>query len=175
MKRWIVVLSLAVALSPDIAAAAPSNMKFKSRSVSKSVSMRPHHVAQIDTAATADGLNPFLVPAGDATQQVIRVPRRRKFDQTSYGCGGGRRIISAYYWEGRHTASGQRFNPYGMTAAHRTLPFGTQLTVSNPRTGKSVSVIINDRGPYTSGVSLDLSLGAARAIGMRGTGPVCLL
>jgi rare lipoprotein A len=89
-------------------------------------------------------------------------------------CSGGRRIISAFYWEGRHTASGQPFNPHGLTAAHRTLPFGTRLTVSNPRTGKSVAVVINDRGPFVSGVSLDLSLGAAQAIGMRGTGAVCI-
>jgi rare lipoprotein A len=135
-----------------------------------------HRAGPIDTAATAPAFNPFLDTKDDATQPVIRAPRGRTFDRTSYGCSsGGRRIISAYYWEGRHTASGQRFNPYGMTAAHRTLPFGTQLRVSNPRTGQSVNVIINDRGPYTSGVSLDLSLGAARAIGMRGTGPVCLL
>jgi peptidoglycan lytic transglycosylase len=173
MKRWIVVLSLAVALSPDIAAAAPSSMK--SKSVSRSLSVRPHHAARVEAAATAHAFNAFIEPAAEAPRPAVRAPRRRKFDSASYDCGGGRRIISAYYWEGRHTASGQRFNPYSMTAAHRTLPFGTQLTVSNPRTGKSVNVIINDRGPYTSGVSLDLSLGAAQAIGMRGTGPVCLL
>jgi rare lipoprotein A len=61
-----------------------------------------------------------------------------------------------------------------MTAAHRTLPFGTRLTVTNPRTGKSVIVFVNDRGPFISGVSLDLSLGAAEAIGLRGTGTVCI-
>jgi rare lipoprotein A len=61
-----------------------------------------------------------------------------------------------------------------MTAAHRTLPFGTSLTVTNPRTGKSVTVVVNDRGPFISGVSLDLSLGAAQAIGMHGTGAVCI-
>jgi rare lipoprotein A len=91
------------------------------------------------------------------------------------GCNGGQRIISAYYWEGRRTASGQPFNPQGMTAAHRTLPFGTHLTVSNPRTGKTVTVVINDRGPYVQGVGLDLSLGAAQAIGLHGTGSVCIL
>src|SRR5262249_34353218 len=90
------------------------------------------------------------------------------------GCRGGQRIISAYYWEGEHTASGQPFDPNGLTAAHRTLPFGTRLTVTNPRTGQSVVVIVNDRGPFVSGVSLDLSLGAARAIGMRGVAAVCI-
>jgi rare lipoprotein A len=90
-------------------------------------------------------------------------------------CNEGRKVVTAYYWEGSHTASGQPFNPHAMTAAHRTLPFGTHLNVTNPRTGKSVEVIVNDRGPYTAGVGLDLSIGAAQAIGLHGTGSVCIL
>jgi rare lipoprotein A len=70
---------------------------------------------------------------------------------------------------GNRTASGERFNPNGLTAAHRSLPFGTCLRVSNPKTGRTVKVRVNDRGPFTKGVSLDLSHGAARAIGMRVT------
>jgi rare lipoprotein A len=62
---------------------------------------------------------------------------------------------------GKRTASGERFNPDGLTAAHRSLPFGTCLRVSNPKTGRSVSIRVNDRGPFTKGVSLDLSHGAA--------------
>ncbi|NVO16795.1 MAG: septal ring lytic transglycosylase RlpA family protein [Rhodoplanes sp.] len=91
-------------------------------------------------------------------------------------CGpNGRLVRSAYYWQGSHTASGQRFNPDGFTAAHRTLPFGTKLKVTNPRTGRSVEVVVNDRGPYTAGLHIDISRGAARAIGLQGTGTVCLL
>jgi rare lipoprotein A len=90
-------------------------------------------------------------------------------------CNAGRKVVTAYYWEGSHTASGQPFNPHAMTAAHRTLPFGTHLNVTNPRTGQSVEVIVNDRGPYTPGVGLDLSIGAAQAIGLHGTGSVCIL
>jgi len=70
---------------------------------------------------------------------------------------------------GNRTASGEVFNPNGLTAAHRTLPFGTCLRVGNPKTGRSVAVRVNDRGPFTKGVSLDLSYGAARAIGMHST------
>lgn len=91
-----------------------------------------------------------------------------------HSCTTGERIISAFYWEGTHTASGVRFDPDAMTAAHRTLPFGTRLMVLNPRNGKFVTVTINDRGPFTKGVSLDLSRGAARAIGLQGTGAVCM-
>jgi len=75
---------------------------------------------------------------------------------------------------GHRTASGERFNPDGLTTAHRSLPFGTCLLVSNPRTGRSVEVRVNDRGPFTKGVSLDLSAGAARAIGMRTTQSVTM-
>jgi len=89
-------------------------------------------------------------------------------------CNQGVRIISAFYAEGSHTASGQRFNPHGLTAAHRTFPFGTRVLVTNPHNGRSVTVTINDRGPFVRGVGLDLSLGAAKMIGMTGTGAVCM-
>jgi rare lipoprotein A len=89
-------------------------------------------------------------------------------------CSEGQRIISAYYADGRRTASGERFDPNGMTAAHRSLPFGTHLKVINPRNGKVVTVRINDRGPFVKGVTLDLSRGAAVAIGLSGTGAVCM-
>jgi rare lipoprotein A len=72
------------------------------------------------------------------------------------------------------TASGERMQPYALTAAHRTLPFGTMLKVSNKRTGKSVMVRVNDRGPFIKGRFLDLSKGAARRIGMGGVGSVCI-
>jgi rare lipoprotein A len=87
----------------------------------------------------------------------------------------GHKVTATWYGAelaGNRTASGERFNPNGLTAAHRTLPFGTCLRVSNPKTGRSVAVRVNDRGPFTKGVSLDLSHGAARAIGMRVTQPV---
>ncbi len=84
----------------------------------------------------------------------------------------GSLIYASYYSSGFRTASGERFNPNGFTAAHRTLPFGTQLQVTNPRNGRSIVVRINDRGPFVRGRSLDLARGAAFAIGMRGTAPV---
>ncbi|MEH2504809.1 MULTISPECIES: septal ring lytic transglycosylase RlpA family protein [unclassified Bradyrhizobium] len=69
---------------------------------------------------------------------------------------------------GSKTASGQRFNQNAMTAAHRSLPFGTKLRVTHR--GQSVIVTINDRGPFIKGRVLDLSTGAARAIGLTGAG-----
>jgi rare lipoprotein A len=68
------------------------------------------------------------------------------------------------------TANGERYNSGGLTAAHRTLPFGTRVRVTSPRTGRSVVVRINDRGPFTGGRVIDLSVGAARAIGLTSSG-----
>lgn len=78
--------------------------------------------------------------------------------------------MASYYGNesGSRTASGQRFNQNAMTAAHRSLPFGTKLRVTHG--GSSVIVTINDRGPFIRGRVLDLSTGAARAIGLTGAG-----
>lgn len=80
---------------------------------------------------------------------------------------------ASYYGKnhhGRRTASGQRFNMWAMTAAHKTLPFGTCLAILNTKTDKTVIVRINDRGPYHGNRVLDLSQGAAAKIGMIKTG-----
>jgi rare lipoprotein A (peptidoglycan hydrolase) len=80
-------------------------------------------------------------------------------------------IASFYgYGAGSQTASGQRFNPNDMTAAHRTLPFGTKVRVTNKRNGKTVVVTINDRGPFIRGRVIDLSTAAAGVIGMKSSG-----
>ena len=78
--------------------------------------------------------------------------------------------MASYYKSGKRTANGERFNPNGLTAAHRSLPFGTKLKVTNPRTGRSVVVRVNDRGPFIRGRVIDLSLGAARVIGLTASG-----
>jgi len=75
---------------------------------------------------------------------------------------------------GHRTASGETFNPAGRTAAHKSLPFGTCLVIGNPTTKRTVAVRVNDRGPFTPGVMLDLSSGAAEAIGMRSTQSVTM-
>ena len=77
---------------------------------------------------------------------------------------------ASYYSSGSRTANGEHFNPNGYTAAHRTLPFGTRLRVTNTANGHSVVVRVNDRGPFIKGRVLDLSRGAAKAIGMIDSG-----
>ena len=88
----------------------------------------------------------------------------------SQSSGRGFSGKASYYGNesGSRTASGQRFNQNAMTAAHRSLPFGTKLRVTHR--GQSVVVTINDRGPFIKGRVLDLSKGAARAVGLTGAG-----
>ena len=84
-------------------------------------------------------------------------------------------IASVYSTEsGSTTASGQKLNPQALTAAHRTLPFGTKVKVTNKSNGKSVVVTINDRGPFISGRVIDVTPAAARALGFSGLTQVTL-
>lgn len=78
--------------------------------------------------------------------------------------------LASYYSRGQKTANGERFKPSEMTAAHRTLPFGTRVRVTRLDTGSSVTVRINDRGPYIRGRNVDLSRAAADKLGMRDRG-----
>ncbi len=80
-----------------------------------------------------------------------------------------RYVTASWYgseFHGRPTASGEIFNMYAMTAAHKELPFGTRLRITNPENDESVVVTINDRGPFVSGRDIDLSYGAAKQIGL---------
>jgi len=84
-------------------------------------------------------------------------------------------LASVYsYKGGRHTANGERIQPAGYTAAHRTLPFGTRVKVTNRRNGKSVVVRINDRGPFIRGRIIDITPAAARILGFSGLAPVTI-
>jgi rare lipoprotein A len=83
-------------------------------------------------------------------------------------------IASVYAYSGEKTANGERANPAGLTAAHKTLPFGTKVRVTNQRNGKSVVVRINDRGPFVRGRVIDLTPAGARALGFSGLTPVTL-
>ena len=123
------------------------------------------HAALPQMAAPAPGavdLDTFDPPIEEA--QVARV------------IGSGTASYYGAKFQGRRTASGEKFDMHAMTAAHRTLPFGTLVEVTNPLNGKSVTVRINDRGPFTRGRTIDLSRRAAEDIGLvrRGHGTVDL-
>jgi rare lipoprotein A len=100
-----------------------------------------------------------------------------KYVKRSGNCAG-QEVLASHYSSGSRTASGERFDASGNTAAARTWPLGTVLTVTNPKNGKSVTVRINDRGPYgiafRMGARLDLARGAAARIGMHSSQYVCV-
>ncbi|MFA1541527.1 septal ring lytic transglycosylase RlpA family protein [Actinomadura monticuli] len=79
---------------------------------------------------------------------------------------------ASYYWEGQMTASGERFDPSKLTAAHKTLPMGSKVRVTNKNNDRSVTVRINDRGPYAGGRCLDLSRAAMKKVGGTGSGVI---
>jgi len=100
-----------------------------------------------------------------------------KFVKRSGTCAG-QEVLASHYASGKRTATGERFDANGNTAAARTWALGTHLTVTNPKTGRSLTVRINDRGPYgiayAQGARLDLARGAAHRLGMSGAQYVCV-
>ena len=93
----------------------------------------------------------------------------------SHGAFAESGVASVYSTEsGSRTASGQPLNPSALTAAHRSLPFGTKVRVSNPKNGRFVIVTINDRGPFVLGRIIDVTPAAARELGFSGLAPVKL-
>lgn len=97
-------------------------------------------------------------------------PRPTRRAARPSGGGGGQTGVASFYWQPQRLATGGWFNPNAMTAAHRTLPFWTRVRVTHLGNGRSVDVVINDRGPYIGGRIIDLSRAAAGAIGMQGQG-----
>ncbi len=83
---------------------------------------------------------------------------------------GGQWVVASMYWEDKLDASGNKFDPIGWHAAHKTLPLGTLVRVSNPKNHRSINVTITDRGPFIPGRDLDLSLGAGTLLGFQGVG-----
>jgi rare lipoprotein A (peptidoglycan hydrolase) len=98
--------------------------------------------------------------ASTAKADLVASPKPKTVQASWYG----------QEFSGRRTASGERFDPRGLTAAHRTLPLGTKIRVTNPRTGAQVLVTVTDRGPFVRRRELDLSKAAAREVGILARG-----
>ncbi len=107
--------------------------------------------------------NASLVQPEEAKASVAPAQATASRGTAAYG-------VASYYSEGHATASGERFDPRQMTAAHRSLPFGTKLRVTNVKSGHSVVVRVNDRGPFVHGRLVDVSYAAAREIDLVGAG-----
>jgi peptidoglycan lytic transglycosylase len=103
-----------------------------------------------------------------AAREPLSVVRRHQHPES--GAGTKSNGVASFYSEDSETASGERFDPNELTAAHPSLPFGTKLRVTNTATGKSVTVRVNDRGPYVAGRVVDVSYSAAQALGMVNSG-----
>jgi rare lipoprotein A len=117
--------------------------------------------------------------APERDRSVVFVPNRRvtvahaaltRHDNNAAATKTVSQGLASFYSEGTRTASGEKFDANELTAAHPTLPFGTRLRVTNVSNGQSVTVRVNDRGPYVPGRVVDVSYSAARTLGMVGGG-----
>jgi rare lipoprotein A len=114
---------------------------------------------ELHTKASFVSHRPVAVGATDDRPKETKDP--------SYG-------LASFYGNDLQTASGEKFDAHQLTAAHRTLPFGTRVRVTNHSNGRSVVVTINDRGPFVPGRIIDVTPAAAHALGMSGLAPVTL-
>ncbi len=111
----------------------------------------------------------FLACAGLFSVAYSReASRENSFDRIQ----AGQWMTASMYWQDKLVSTGKPFNPLGWHAAHRTLPIGTLIRVSNPKNHRSINVTINDRGPFVPDRELDLSLGAGALLGFSGLGQV---
>jgi rare lipoprotein A len=139
----------------------------------ESATSEPPPPASEVAEAPAEAVSPQPETTGSVTTTLL--PPRRP--QLAARAKPGRRIAvmrAAWYQHSGRTASGDRYDPDGLTAAHRTLPLGSRVLVVDAKTKRSVVVRINDRVPKTAKVPLDLSRGSARAIGLTDVGTVAL-
>jgi rare lipoprotein A len=108
--------------------------------------------------------------AADRQTRLVDANAKRHFPLSTHARAtrtqGASYGLASFYAEGSETASGEKFNPNELTAAHPTLPFGTRLRVTNIANGRSVTVRVNDRGPFVAGRKVDVSYSAAERIGI---------
>jgi rare lipoprotein A len=112
-------------------------------------------------------------PAAAASRKIDKANRNAPARSTRKAASRARLPgsgVASFYWQPQKVSAGGDFDPSAMTAAHRTLPFGTRVRVTHARSGRSVDVKINDRGPYIAGRIIDLSKAAAELIGMTAEG-----
>jgi rare lipoprotein A len=119
--------------------------------------------AAIASSTAEDNAADAALPIAAELEQTIQASA---LPATSRPIAGGSASYYAAKFHGRPTANGERFDNGAMTAAHRTLPFGSVVRVTNPANGKSVTVRINDRGPFTKGRVIDVSRAAAVELGL---------
>jgi peptidoglycan lytic transglycosylase len=161
VRNAVRLLAVALAAASLAACARSSIVARQSESFAPSRSAALQH----DRPASLVSTRPVAV----ASTSAPFVPSRNAAT-TAAGMPTASQGLASFYTEGTRTASGEKFNTLDMTAAHPTLPFGTRLRVTNVATGRSVTVRVNDRGPYVPGRIVDVSYSAAESLGMVGRG-----
>ncbi|MEV0349050.1 septal ring lytic transglycosylase RlpA family protein [Nonomuraea sp. NPDC050680] len=155
--------------TPPPATMTPQPNTPSTKSAAPKPSSKPSSSPKATSLPKAEAAQPPTKPVEKAKTEPVRKAKteaaKLKTRVLSSGTCG-----ASYYDEGQMTASGERFDPSAMTAAHKTLPLGSKVRVTNPANGDSVTVRINDRGPYVGGRCLDLSAAAFSAIGDTGSG-----
>jgi rare lipoprotein A len=160
-----VVVSRVIKLLAVILGAASLAACAQSSVVSNRSAFIPSRQAQSRPAPARDRTASFVANKRLAAAHAAFTPHDNAAEPRAVSQG-----IASFYTEGTQTASGERFDTNQLTAAHPTLPFGTKLRVTNVANGQSVTVRINDRGPYVPGRVVDVSYSAARTLGMVGGG-----
>ncbi len=169
---------------PRFAALLPAVLLFGATGVGQAQQQQVEMAATVDTTIDGDAIaSPVFAPAEDGVfaeafdafetpvapelpGHAVDITTIEPAAPAAQSLGDG---VASYYgrrFHGRRTANGERFDMNQLTAAHRTLPFGSRVRVTNPRTGRSVVVRINDRGPFVRGRHIDLSRRAAEEIGI---------
>jgi rare lipoprotein A len=146
----LILVASATAAHPEASAPAPVASSFESN------------------FAPFSKLPPAAVPSAGAVDLATIEHKHGEAEPADAGKPLGTGVASYYgrEFDGRRTASGERFDMSSLTAAHRTLPFGSQVRVTNPNNGRSVVVRINDRGPFHGGRVIDVSHAAAKRLGL---------
>lgn len=173
MNRMIMAFCAALTMTAFGLGATPASAYVGDYSFSdRSTAERPARAERRSTRTTRSTRATRQRVATQSDDFAPRASRRSTRRTTTSLTGGAMRGsgIASYYWQPQRVASGGWFNPNAMTAAHKTLPFGTMVRVTNLNNGRAVTVRINDRGPYIAGRVIDLSRAAASAVGMVGSG-----
>ncbi len=126
--------------------------------------------AQQPPVMTGTSRQAAVQPARKMFARHHRVAPAEASAHEASGGNGATYGVASFYSYDPHTASGEKFNAQELTAAHRTLPFGTRLRVTDVATGRSVTVRVNDRGPFVRGRVVDVSRSAAQTLGITGKG-----
>lgn len=146
----------------------------KQKSPSLTVKEKPKEAPKKKSASSDNGNHKSKAVSkkrGSAPSEGTQT-KKKSYPANTKSSGQGGSCKASYYWQGQMTANGERFNTNDFTAAHKSLPFNSRVQVTNKANGKSVTVRINDRGPYISGRCLDLSTAAMKQIGGTGAGVV---